>query len=48
MRRAATEEGLWERLAAEITPPASRAAMAAGFLDVYRAPAGAASAAAAG
>ncbi len=35
MRRAATEEGLWERLAAGIAPPPSRAEMVAGYLKVY-------------
>ena len=45
MRRAATEEGLWERLSAGIAPPPSRAAMTQGFVEVYRG-SGAASAAA--
>lgn len=35
MRRAATEEGLWERLAAGITQPPTRAEMTRGFLQVY-------------
>ncbi|MBI2698215.1 MAG: glycosyltransferase [Mycobacterium sp.] len=33
--RAATENGLWERLSGAIPEPPSRAAMVAGFLDVY-------------
>ena len=37
MRRAATEEGLWERLAAGITPPPGREAMARAYLALYRA-----------
>ncbi len=36
MRRAATEEGLWERLAAGISAPPTAAAMTAGFLALYR------------
>jgi len=40
MRRACTEDGLWERLAAGITPPPDASAMAAAFLEVYAAPAG--------
>jgi glycosyltransferase involved in cell wall biosynthesis len=36
MRRAATEEGLWERLSGAIVPPPSRAQMVEGFLDLYR------------
>lgn len=35
MRRACTEEGLWDNLAAGITQPASRAEMVAGFCEVY-------------
>ena len=35
MRRACTEEGLWEKLHAGIKPPPSRAAMVEGFLQVY-------------
>ena len=35
IRRACTEKGLWEGLAAGISPPASRADMVAGFLEVY-------------
>jgi glycosyltransferase involved in cell wall biosynthesis len=35
MRRACTEEGLWERLAAGISEPPSRGAMVEGFLQVY-------------
>lgn len=33
--RAATETGLWQRLSRAIPEPTSRAAMVAGFLDVY-------------
>jgi hypothetical protein len=36
LRRASTEDGLWERCAAGVKPPASRDAMVAGFLDLYR------------
>jgi glycosyltransferase involved in cell wall biosynthesis len=36
MRRAMTEEGLWEKLAAGIKPPPSRVAMVEGFLEVYK------------
>jgi glycosyltransferase involved in cell wall biosynthesis len=36
MRRACTEPGLWDTLAAGIEPTASRADMVAGFMDVYR------------
>lgn len=36
MRRAATEHGLWERLAAGIRPPPDLDAMAAAHLDLYR------------
>jgi glycosyltransferase involved in cell wall biosynthesis len=35
MRRAATEKGLWERLANGITPPATEEFMVKGFLAVY-------------
>ena len=35
MRRACTEEGLWERLIAGITPPADRTEMVDAFLNVY-------------
>jgi glycosyltransferase involved in cell wall biosynthesis len=35
MRRACTEDGLWERLVDGIVPPMSREAMAERFLDVY-------------
>jgi glycosyltransferase involved in cell wall biosynthesis len=35
MRRAATEQGLWERLVGGITPPASEAFMVKGFLSIY-------------
>jgi glycosyltransferase involved in cell wall biosynthesis len=35
IRRAATEEGLWARLAAGIRPPPERDAMVADFLEVY-------------
>ncbi len=35
MRRACEEDGLWDRLAAGITPPASRETMVARFMDVY-------------
>jgi glycosyltransferase involved in cell wall biosynthesis len=37
MRRAATEEGLWERLAAGITPPMAREEMVRQFHDLYAA-----------
>ena len=36
MRRACDEDGLWERLAAGITPPPTRAVMVEGYLSVYR------------
>jgi glycosyltransferase involved in cell wall biosynthesis len=36
MRRAATEDGLWDRLAAGISSPPSGAAMTREFLAVYR------------
>jgi glycosyltransferase involved in cell wall biosynthesis len=36
MRRAMTEEGLWEKLAAGIQPPPSRDVMVEGFLEVYK------------
>jgi glycosyltransferase involved in cell wall biosynthesis len=36
IRRAVTEEGLWERLRANLPEPPSRPAMAAGFLELYR------------
>ncbi len=36
MRRAGEEDGLWERLAAGISPPAGRAEMVAGYLEVYQ------------
>jgi glycosyltransferase involved in cell wall biosynthesis len=36
MRRACTEEGLWERLVAGIKAPPARGVMVAGYLDVYR------------
>ena len=35
MRRACTEEGLWDRLAKGIEVPLGRDAMAERFLDVY-------------
>jgi glycosyltransferase involved in cell wall biosynthesis len=35
MRRAFTEDGLWDRLVAGITPPASRSVMVDKFLEVY-------------
>jgi glycosyltransferase involved in cell wall biosynthesis len=38
MHRAATEEGLWEKLAAGIRPPPSRAEMTQGYLEVYARP----------
>jgi glycosyltransferase involved in cell wall biosynthesis len=41
MRRAVEEDGLWERLVAGITPPASREEMVALFMDLYREPASA-------
>ena len=47
LRRAATEEGLWERLSAGIVAPAGREVMVGGFLDVYRGGSGAAAAPAA-
>jgi glycosyltransferase involved in cell wall biosynthesis len=37
LRRAATEPGLWDRLAAGIAPPPGRAAMVERFLALYRA-----------
>lgn len=37
IRRACTEEGLWERLAAAIQPPASRDVMVDGYLATYAA-----------
>jgi glycosyltransferase involved in cell wall biosynthesis len=37
IRRAASEEGLWERLSGGITPPATLETMTNGFLDLYRA-----------
>jgi glycosyltransferase involved in cell wall biosynthesis len=37
MQRACSEEGLWERLSAGITPPASRDVMVQEYLEVYRA-----------
>jgi glycosyltransferase involved in cell wall biosynthesis len=36
MRRACTEEGLWERLVAGIKAPPARGVMVAGYLEVYR------------
>jgi glycosyltransferase involved in cell wall biosynthesis len=36
IRRASTEEGLWERCAAGVKPPAGRDVMVSGFLDLYR------------
>jgi len=39
MRRACEQEGLWDRLAGGITPPADAEAMASAFLSVYAAPA---------
>jgi glycosyltransferase involved in cell wall biosynthesis len=35
MKRCATEDGLWERLHANIQPPATREAMAKRFRDAY-------------
>ena len=35
IRRAATEEGLWEKLVEGIKPPPSRQTMVDGFIDVY-------------
>ena len=37
IRRASTEDGLWERLHAAVPEPPSRAEMADGFLALYRA-----------
>lgn len=37
IRRACTEEGLWERLVGNIQPPASRDVMVAGYLEAYAA-----------
>jgi glycosyltransferase involved in cell wall biosynthesis len=37
LRRAATEDGLWERLHASVPEPPSRAAMADGYLALYEA-----------
>jgi len=39
LHRAATEDGLWQRLRDNLPEPPSRPAMAAGFLALYRAPA---------
>jgi hypothetical protein len=36
MKRACTEEGLWDRLAAGIVPPARREEMVQGYMRVYR------------
>ncbi len=36
MRRASTEEGLWQRLAAGIKPPITRSEMTEGYMRVYR------------
>lgn len=36
IRRACTEEGLWDRLNAGIKPPPSREEMVGGYLEVYR------------
>jgi len=36
MRRACTEDGLWDRLAAGIRPIPDRTHMVRQFLDVYR------------
>jgi glycosyltransferase involved in cell wall biosynthesis len=36
MKRACTEEGLWDRLSAGITPPASRDVMVAEYVALYR------------
>jgi glycosyltransferase involved in cell wall biosynthesis len=36
MRRAATEDGLWERLRGALPEPPARAAMGRGFLELYR------------
>jgi glycosyltransferase involved in cell wall biosynthesis len=35
MRRACTEDGLWDRLSSQITPPPSLSRMVEGFLEVY-------------
>ena len=35
MRRACTEEGLWERLAASLPTPPSREAMVEAFFELY-------------
>ena len=37
IRRAATEEGLWERLVAGIKPPPSRDTMVSKYLELYQA-----------
>ena len=39
IRRACTEEGLWQRLVKGITPPATEHVMVDGFLSVYGQPA---------
>ena len=39
MRRACTEEGLWDRLAAALPAPPTREAMVEAFLDLYLQPA---------
>lgn len=36
MQRAATEDGLWQRLRDNLPEPPARPAMAAGFLALYR------------
>jgi glycosyltransferase involved in cell wall biosynthesis len=36
IRRACREPGLWDRLAAGVRPPASRATMVSAFVDLYR------------
>jgi glycosyltransferase involved in cell wall biosynthesis len=41
IRRACTEDGLWDRLAAGIARPATREAMVQSFLQIYKAPAAA-------
>ena len=36
IRRASTEDGLWDRIAAGVKPPAGRDVMVSGFLELYR------------
>jgi len=36
IKRACTEEGLWDKIVAQITPPPPREDMVNGFLELYR------------